>query len=673
MLATLISQLVDFLQTHSRLAYGVVFVLAMSESLPVIGAIVPGTAVILALSALVPSGVLVVWPLLAAATLGAIAGDGFAFWLGHRYHATIRSSWPFSRYPLAIQTSELFFEKYGMRSIFLARFVPGVRAFVPLLAGTLGMHVARFYAVNVLSAAVWAPAHILPGMLFGVTIHTLGPAAKPLGALLFTLVVLSWLFAHVLRYALRKGLPYFRASVEILLEKLSERSDRVSRFFVQLMDPASSELRLIILLILIVTAGTWLFFGILEDVYSGDPLVLADHAVYQLLQGFRSYPSDIVMVTITELGDTAIVIAISVALIAYFLWAQAKHTLIFFVGSVAGASAVNTAIKVAMHRSRPVDGLYTGWSAFSFPSGHSTVNMAMCGAIAFLIVQHSKGRLAVTAPLVAGIAVLAIAFSRLYLGAHWFSDVTAGMAFGLTWLTLLAATFIRRPMEQLNPSVLAFLPIFILGTFGSWHVVDRHAADMTRYAARNEPPLVELSNWWSSEQTMVGTRRVDLTGDLEERFSVEWAGDIAPLQRALINLGWQAPTTWSLRSIGALAVGASPASAIPPVPLLASGRLPELVLLYDESDENTRIVLRFWRESIQVKGRTVMPVWKATITREEIRRPWDLFSFPVEKGDGADVGVPLVVESLKSMRAAFSISDNTVRAVLQMQPYGRRS
>lgn len=662
MLNNLIAQLVEFLHAHSHIAYGVVFLLAMSESLPVIGAIVPGTAIIITLSALVPSGVLVVWPLLGAATLGAIAGDGFAFWLGHHYHARILSTWPFSRYPIAIRHSERFFEKYGMRSIFFARFLPGVRAFVPLLAGTLGMHVARFYAVNIFSAAVWAPAHILPGMLFGVTFHALGPAAKPLGALLFTLVVLSWLLVHGLRYALSRGLPHLQTAGEIIQNKLSERSDRASRFFIQLLDPAGNELRVIVLLVLVMIAGAWLFFGILEDVFTGDPLVNADIAVYHLLQGFRSYPSDAVMVTITEFGDTVVVVAVTAALLAYLVWARAKHTIVFFLGAVAGASAINTAIKVALHRARPVDGLYTGWSAFSFPSGHSTVNMALYGAFAFLIALHAKGKLAVAAPISSGLLVLAIAFSRLYLGAHWFSDVTGGMAFGLAWIALLAVSFIRKPEEKLNPTILASIPVIILGTFGVWHVVNSHTADMTRYAVRDELPQVELTTWWNSAKNVAGTRRIDLTGDLEERFSLEWAGEIAPLEESLISLGWQTPPTLSVRSIGALVGGTSPDSSVPPFPLLASGQFPAIVLVHSTRDDRSRIVLRFWEESIEIKGRNMMPVWKATITREEIRRPLGLFSLPVEIGDGAAVGIPLVVKSLENLGAVFSSGDETVRA-----------
>jgi undecaprenyl-diphosphatase len=63
--------------------------------------------------------------------------------------------------------SEAFFARHGDKSVFIARFVPGVRAFIPLIAGVLGMRVSRFYAANILSALVWAPSHILPAVLVG--------------------------------------------------------------------------------------------------------------------------------------------------------------------------------------------------------------------------------------------------------------------------------------------------------------------------------------------------------------------------------------------------------------------------------------------------------------------------------------------------------------------------
>jgi membrane protein DedA with SNARE-associated domain len=139
---------------------------------------------------------LVLWPLLIAATLGAIVGDGLSFWLGHRHRREILGLWPLSRHPDLIQRSGAFFTRHGDKSVFLARFTPGVRAFVPLLAGMLGMSASRFYTVNMISALAWALSHILPGVLVGTTFSVLGSAAKQFAILLVILIATGWVILH---------------------------------------------------------------------------------------------------------------------------------------------------------------------------------------------------------------------------------------------------------------------------------------------------------------------------------------------------------------------------------------------------------------------------------------------------------------------------------------------
>ena len=107
-----------------------------------------GSTIILALSALIPGGELSLWVLLSAAT-GALLGDGSAFWTGHCHQRKILNTWPLTDYPRLVAQSEAFFQRWGTWAVFFARFVPPIRAFVPVTAGALGMPPPRFYAVNI--------------------------------------------------------------------------------------------------------------------------------------------------------------------------------------------------------------------------------------------------------------------------------------------------------------------------------------------------------------------------------------------------------------------------------------------------------------------------------------------------------------------------------------------
>jgi membrane protein DedA with SNARE-associated domain len=157
------SALVDFVHAHSQYTHIAIFLLALSEAIPVVGTVVPGSTLIIGISALATSANANPWLLLIAATAGAIIGDGLSFWLGQRYHREILNSWPLNKYPQFIARSERLVTQYGAASVFLARFAAVVRAFVPLVAGILRMSPLQFYAANILSALAWAPAHVFPG------------------------------------------------------------------------------------------------------------------------------------------------------------------------------------------------------------------------------------------------------------------------------------------------------------------------------------------------------------------------------------------------------------------------------------------------------------------------------------------------------------------------------
>jgi membrane protein DedA with SNARE-associated domain len=169
--ASYIDQLIAFVSANAWLAYLTLFLAALLEAVPVLGSVIPGSTIILALSALVPGGDLRLEWVLAAAISGALLGDGSAYWIGHRSQREILSSWPLSNYPRVIAQSEAFFHRWGALAVFFARFVPPIRAFVPITAGALGMPPLRFFSVNVPAVLLWAPAHVLPGVLAVSMLH----------------------------------------------------------------------------------------------------------------------------------------------------------------------------------------------------------------------------------------------------------------------------------------------------------------------------------------------------------------------------------------------------------------------------------------------------------------------------------------------------------------------
>jgi membrane protein DedA with SNARE-associated domain len=168
------SAIVDFVGANPQYAIIAIFLLAWSEAIPVVGTIVPGSTLIIAISALAAGADVSAVHLVLAAIAGAVAGDASAFWIGSRYHEGVLVIWPLRRYPQLIARSQAFISKYGVASVFLARFTAVVRAFVPLVAGVLRMPAGKFYAANVLSALVWAPIHVFPGVLAAFLLGILG-------------------------------------------------------------------------------------------------------------------------------------------------------------------------------------------------------------------------------------------------------------------------------------------------------------------------------------------------------------------------------------------------------------------------------------------------------------------------------------------------------------------
>jgi undecaprenyl-diphosphatase len=166
----LAESVLDFVAVHPVWVLLVMFVVSFGESFAIVSLVFPGTALLLAAGAMVPSGKLSIWPIMVGAVSGAVIGDGFSYWIGRHFGRDIETMWPFRRRPDLIARGVAFFTRHGGKSVFIGRFFGPVRAIVPLAAGILRMPTGRFWFANIASAVVWAPAILFPGALLGDTI-----------------------------------------------------------------------------------------------------------------------------------------------------------------------------------------------------------------------------------------------------------------------------------------------------------------------------------------------------------------------------------------------------------------------------------------------------------------------------------------------------------------------
>jgi membrane-associated phospholipid phosphatase len=194
-----------------------------------------------------------------------------------------------------------------------------------------------------------------------------------------------------------------------------------------------------------------LLFSLLGvGVASGGPIVSFDSAVAVSLHSHATGFATDVMSTVTQLGGATVLLAVTlVAGVALLVRRRVAHAALMG-AALAGAEALNLALKATFERPRPSlsDPIATA-AGFSFPSGHAMVALTVYGALAFITAASggSRRRQVMILGAATGL-VLAIGFSRLYLGVHYVSDVLAGYGAGLAWLmvcglTLLGASRLR--------------------------------------------------------------------------------------------------------------------------------------------------------------------------------------------------------------------------------------
>ena len=177
---------------------------------------------------------------------------------------------------------------------------------------------------------------------------------------------------------------------------------------------------------------------IAEDVRNGEPLTITDVRFSNWLHSHASAPLTKAMWIFTSLHASVVVCTVAV-LVGLYLWRRReRYWVAAFWLSVFGGLLLNKILKLVFHRARPHfrDAIQT-LTSYSFPSGHTMIATVFYGALAAFVFAKSKSwPLRMFAAVMALTLIVLVAFSRVYLGAHYLSDVLGAMAEGLAWIAL---------------------------------------------------------------------------------------------------------------------------------------------------------------------------------------------------------------------------------------------
>jgi membrane protein DedA with SNARE-associated domain/membrane-associated phospholipid phosphatase len=441
-LPNLEESLISVGKTLGAWTYLLVGALAFFETGAFIGLIAPGETAMLLGGLVAGQGQIDVVTLIGIVWACAVAGDLTSFFLGRRLgrRFLVRHGAKVQITEVRLHHVEGFFDRHGGKAILIGRFVGLVRAIAPFLAGSSGMALRRFVPYDVVGAGLWGSTFVLLGYIFWQSFSTLVSYAKKgalaLGAVIVLVVGLVWLVRWVRRSENRRRA---RAWLERQAERpavrpvagvvrpVARRSARPARFVWDRVTPGDLGLELTTVAA-VAGVGTYAFVAPILALHAGDTPI-ADAEALRLVRRLDAAPFIDVAKVLTNLGSLPVAVALVLG-----AWAVLVPRREFGESLVLGAGLALTYIgvhvtKASLDRVRPPDPLVvTDLSAY--PSGHSAYAITWIAVAVTLsrVLPNLASRFALVTAAIVVAAVVGV--TRVYLRAHWLSDVTGGWGLG---------------------------------------------------------------------------------------------------------------------------------------------------------------------------------------------------------------------------------------------------
>ncbi len=618
----LISQLVLLLQQYPLAALLFVFLVALSESLILVGLVVPGAVLMLAFGALIALDALSFWSTTLSAVLGAIAGDSISYWLGKKYKLKLLTLWPLSKHPQLIQRASDFFQRHGMKSLFLARFIGLLRPVIPAMAGIGEMPLRFFLLANISSALLWAPLYLLPGILFGLSFEL---ASEFAGKFVFLVVLVVAVIVAVLWLLQRLYLlsqPWNEKLIRWLLD-WGRKHRLAGEVPAAIFDQQHPELRglLIVALLLFVLSA---LFSITVSYLPFDTDSF-NQFIYYSLHHFRSPPLDGFMYWLLALSDARFIALLYLLIGGLLLWRQNLFTLWHWLAAVA------LPLLLAPFFSNPLTAALQQYHAEVL---QVLPFMVVVAAIGFLTIVINAGLSFAQQKIVYYIAatlVLLLLLAQLYFAHAVLTTILLQLFVALLWFNLLGIAW-HRHKRHLNQKkcrrwiAIALLMMLIFPFTQLAHTPTNITETQKQYVMGKN---IWLEQGW---QLLPVTRR----GLYQHytRFNLQWAGHETAIRSLLQQAGFREHKN-SLKLFSHWFALKQPAEQLPVLPHIHNGKYESLRFVRTTDNNNEIQVIRLWPSDYELRENNIsQPLWFGSFSHMAVRERLGIrYLYTKEQGD----------------------------------------
>ncbi len=424
--------------------YLVVFLVLALECLPLLGFVMPGESLVLMGGFLAGQGVLDPGVLILVISLAAILGDSISYELGRHLGQEwlLQHGRRFGLRQEHLERVDGFFVRHGGKAVCGGHFLHLLRALMPFVAGARRMRYLKFLLFNAVGCIVWATVFVWLGYFAGaswrVAAKWIGRGSEIAGGALLLVFVLGWLWRWLGRHEDAVKQRWQAVAEHPRVVGLRRRFAPQLEFLRDRLSPHGYLGLHLTVGILLIIGASWLFGGIAQDVVAGDPLTVVDKHVADWFHERRTPGLTTTMQFVSSLASPIWVTGAAL-LTALGLWRKrCWYRLLAFGLVVPGGALMDFLLKIIFHRGRPsFEDSFLIFHGYSFPSGHTMAATLLYGVLAvFAVIALETWRWRVGAILGALLMVLLVGFSRVYLGAHYLSDVLGAAAVGIAWLVL---------------------------------------------------------------------------------------------------------------------------------------------------------------------------------------------------------------------------------------------